>query len=837
MKGLQILNRIFGKGHFLILLVNRQLQLHLLIGIVISTLLCSCNVNRFLKEDELLLKGNDIKFQDAKHIENHRTLKYELSTLYKQKPNTRFFFFPREWFWFATRDANDTTALDRFQQKVIAEPPAIYDEKLTENTAKDMQYYLQYKGYYKAHVFAESNVKGKKNYVTYYVSAKQRHSIDSVFYESTDTTINRLVQGIKAQSLLKKGNGLDLAVYEQEKERITKYLRNNGYAYFYANYFKTPLTLDTFQQAGKANLYLTIEPPFGEASHTAYFVGEIEIYPSYDPVKATELLRDTLINGYVFRVDDAGFDVKPQVILDAVYLTPGSVYSQDLFDKTNRQLSALGVFRFVRIRQEIDSLRPRQINFRIELTPNSKMEFGADFEINYTNRSTSSGTGNLLGFTINPSLRNRNLLGGAELLVTNLSAGVEVNPNFNDARFWNTVDLRLQTDFYFPKFLDYFNFWKGLHDIPLSKKKRLISSDFYQALRESSSTKLSASYNYISVLGWYRYDLVNATYGYDLQRSNTSRFFINHIGIDYLRPVTLPKFEELLSFNTFLKQSFGEQFFVSLLFRDLNFVFSNRQNRYGESQYGSIELEMAGAEIWAVNALYNEFALSPTIFKLGQSNFSQYIKLELDGRYYRQFNSRQSFALRANIGIARPFGYTTDVPYIKQFYAGGPNSIRAWAPRGLGPGGYSDPLSFDPSNNLRLYQTGDLKMEINAEYRFDVFWRLKGAFFLDAGNIWTLTRDTQRVGSQFLLARRTYPGCETGTCYNDAFYRQIAVGGGFGLRIDFTYFIFRTDMGVKLRNSFPRVQGDRVPESSYWSDFKGWGLRDVTFNLGFGYPF
>ena len=148
-----------------------------------------------------------------------------------------------------------------------------------------------------------------------------------------------------------------------------------------------------------------------------------------------------------------------------------------------------------------------------------------------------------------------------------------------------------------------------------------------------------------------------------------------------------------------------------------------------------------------------------------------------DGRYFRQFNQKKNFAFRLNIGFAIPFGFSKDVPYVKQFYVGGPNSIRGWAARGLGPGGYKDPLTTSNRNRLLFYQTGDFKMEASAEYRFDLFWRLKGAFFLDAGNIWTLQNDPSRCGSQFVFTSKEET-CGNTTYTLDPFYKQIALGSG-----------------------------------------------------------
>jgi len=818
--------------------------LHKLIVLVVAAMvLASCNTTKFLGVDEFLLEKNEIKFEGKEKVDNKRKLKYELSTLYKQKKNSNFFFIPREYFYFKNQQPEDTSKFDRWVRRVIAEPPAIYDQELTQATAEAMQYYLQYKGYFNANVYPDEYIKGKKAYVTYYVKPKERFTIDSIFFQSEDPNIERILRQTKARSLLKPGEGLDGNLYEREKERITQQLRNSGYADFLPNYFAT-LEADTTVQSKKANVYLEILPPSEDSLHQVYYVGDVRVFTQYDP-SSTADLRDTVIQDIHFRTPDTAFSVKPQVIIDQIYLQPGELFRQENYEKTNRSLSALGVFRFVRIKQEQDSVFPNRLNFRIELTDNSRIEVGVDFELNYTNRSTSSASGNLIGLSISPSMRHRNIFGGAEQLLGNLSAGLEVNPSFRDDRFWNTVDLQASTDLYLPKFADYLGIWKGISKIGQDREKAQRGQDFYTQLQEKATTRLSVSYNYLRLLDFYRYNLFNANYGFELKRSGTRRYNINHVGIDYLQPFSEPAFREIQRSNPFLDNSFGQQLFVSLLFRDFDFIYNGRPNEYGESVYFSGRLEMAGAEIYAGNAIYNAFALKSDTLRLGQTDFSQYAKMELDFRYYKQFNQKHSLATRFALGIARPFGYTDDVPYVKQFYVGGPSSIRAWPARGLGPGGYLDTLTFKPedlsiraSNRLLFYQTGDLKLEFNLEYRFNIFWRFKGALFLDGGNIWTITEDPSRCGSQFRWSAPANRACESGQSFRDPFYKQIALGTGLGFRFDFTYFIFRLDLGVRLRNPIPLPGPDeRISESDYWTDFSQYQLRDINFNIGLGYPF
>lgn len=821
-----------------------QIAKYIFTGISLILILSSCNTSKFLNNDEFLLKGNKIKFIGDQKIKNKRKLNYDLSTLYKQKPNGKVLFnlfFPREWFYFANQEPGDTSKFQEWQKRVLSEPPAIYDQQLTQATVESMTYYMQYQGFYDVEVNAEPLVKDQSIYMTYYVDPNIRYTVDTAFFSSPDPKVDSILKRIKPQSALGKGQVLNGNNFEKEKERITTHLRNNGYAFF-APYHFAPIEADTGSNKTSPNVHVKILTPFGEEGHQLYTVGDVTIYADYKLTVPEDSLFNTTINGYLFRSPNREMDIKPSVILNAIHLKKGDLYNQSNYDKTYRKLSSLGTFKFIRIKQEPDSLLPNQLNMRIELHSNLKMEFGADFDINYTNQSSASSTTNLIGFSVSPNLRNRNLLGGAELLVTNLSAGAEINPNLSDTTgFLNTIDLRLQTDLYLPKFLDYLGIWKKLNKIPISKNKRLIPNEFLGDLRDNAATRISASYNYLDILNWYRYNLFNASYGYDLQRSNNQRYIINHIGIDYLNPKEDAAFKRLLEFNPFLERSFGEQLFVSLLFRDFNYLYNSRPNKYGVSHYLGVNVEMAGAEFWLGNSIYNAFALRTEQLKIGNIDFSQYLRMEIDLRYYKQYTPKQSLAARINVGVARPFGFTTDVPYVKQFYVGGPNSIRAWAPRGLGPGGYLDSLSLDQSNNTRLYQTGDLKIEFNAEYRFEIFWRLKGAIFLDGGNVWTLSHDESRCGSQFLFADRTFNDCtEDANPLNAAFYKQLALGSGFGLRLDLTYFVFRFDIGVKLRYPYLEAPplGVEKRRNGYWENFsEDWGIYRMNFNLGLGYPF
>lgn len=339
---------------------------------------------------------------------------------------------------------------------------------------------------------------------------------------------------------------------------------------------------------------------------------------------------------------------------------------------------------------------------------------------------------------------------------------------------------------------------------------------------------------------------LNAGFGYDFRPSNRHRYIINHFGIDYLSPKTTFKFDSLiLNQNENLRRSFDKQLFTSFLLRDFNYTYTGAPNLFGQSHSFIAKVELSGLEVCLANLIYNGLAAPENrdTFDLVAGTdiiqFSQYGRLEFDYRHYRKLPKGQVFVFRAAIGLAVPFGYSSIVPYVKQFPAGGPESVRAWNAREIGPGGYLDSLTQqDGVNPTLFYQTGEFKLDLNAEFRFPIFTlfgiKYEGALFLDAGNVWTTYPDSTRRFSQ-LRWTPTYD--ENNQKISDNLFKYIAVGTGFGLRLDFAYFIFRLDVGLKLRNPYPQIDALGNVKDIFWrSPFqKGW--QDLNLNIGLNYPF
>ncbi len=815
--------------------------------LAVAVLLTSCNVTKYLSEEQELLTDQRIEIRKGSKLDNRAEVKYELSVLTQQKPNGNFLFlFPREYFYLANSKVRDTTRIDRFLRNTIGQTPTYYSDSLSRRSAALMEDFLRYRGYFNATAYHEPDRhRNNKVSLIYHVDPGSRFLIDSVQYGSPEPEIDSIMQVLKENSPLQPGSPLDLNAFDEEKARISRYLRNEGYAYFSTNYFDK-LEIDTSMQGGYANIYLTILPPQQDDAYRKYRIGKITVLTDYSPAREANGVAyagDTVVNGIRFLSPTPRFRMRPELLAENIFLTSDSLYSREEYEKTNLSLGGLGIYRFVRINQIIDPTDPEVLNYEIQLSPDKQMSIGADFDLNYTNRSqlldSSALSNNLIGVSVSPNFRNRNVFGGAELLSVALRAGVEVNPSpDSSAQFFNTIDLAAEATLNLPRFKDF-----GFYG--LANRMHLLSDNFYQQLRERASTRYSVAYEYLLIRTFYAYTTANARLGYDFRRSATTSYRINHTALDILNFTIEPQFERILENNQRLRRSISDQYFFSAFFRNIEYIRVGRPDRLGRSITFNGQFELTGGEVFVARQFISN--LNP------RNNYAQYALAVADLRYYKQHSPLRSFATRLLVGVARPLVADQEVPYVKQFFSGGANSMRAWAPRGLGPGGYVDSLSIDAggtfNNNLRLYQTGDLQLELNLEYRFNLFSFVRGALFTDIGNVWTVEEDPDRPGSQFLLkgqVRQVAQNEGVVSYYHQPFFRQLAVAGGTGLRIDLSYFVFRLDAAIPLRYNYPqRGNGDPIsprepvsyPESAYWRSFRSFSFGDITFQLGLGYPF
>lgn len=794
----------------------------LFLGLFIS----ACNVTKPLNESKapLLLKNNlELKTEKPLPLDQKTPLLYELSSLYRQTPNERSllaFRTPvRMWWYFRHHDSDKK--FSRWVMKKIAEPPALFDEELAIRTSNNLQNYMRQRGYF--HAVSHYKVdfsqrrfffglfnKPPKSYtaatVSYTLSLGPIHQLGNVRFASRDSNIQHILDQTAGGTLLKKGAPLDGRSFEAEKLRITSEMKNRGYAFFIPNFVE----FNGDSTGAVADVTVEVLRQNDSSLHKTYTLGNVAVFSDLVP-DLTSIRKDTTIQGIYFATSDPEFEVKPGRLMNAIRIRPGNLYRQADFDETVHQLNSLGIFRFVTVRPLQDSIQPEKINVAISFKLNNRFAWGGDLEMNSSTNSGSTLSGRLLGVSGSLSATNRNLFHGAENVQTNLAYSLEFDLAPERNRLIFSQEFRITNELRFPRYFDYFGFWRRLN------RFNLISDRFYERLRNDGQTHLTLNFSYLDLRGFYVYNLLHSAFGYDVRSGADHHFSFDNIGIDVLRPQLQPSFQNIFGQNEFLKRSFGNQLFTGFLLRSFTYTFADKPNAFGERWFFRLNTEISGLEEFAVNRLWS-IPFGKQTWRIADLDFSKYLRLDLTGSYTREFSRNLTAAVRVNLGAAGSYGDTADVPYVKQFFVGGPSSIRAWRIRELGPGGYYE---RDSTGEYRepaqpYYQAGDFRFEFSGELRFPLFWWVKGAVFLDGGNIWTFKPDPNRPGSAI--------GWES--------YKNFALGTGFGLRFDFDYFVFRFDWGLKLRRPY------RVGDEGYWVDWSGAKWREISnFNLAVGYPF
>ncbi len=781
----------------------------LLIGLFLFS---SCSTVRYLKEDEKFLKKNKVYLKHAQRIHNKKKLKYDLSTVYAQRPN-RNFIVTRRWYHYHIAAKSDTTKFNKWVLKKLSETPAIYDTTLTQKTLANMKALMAQKGFFDAEItYKTNNFWPNKTIVKYYITPNQITTIDSAFLVCPDTNIYQILMSHNQDSHIKPNVPLSLETYNQEVSRIVRLLRNRGYAKFSPAHI-APIQVDT---TGKKNIAkLEIYLYRDSLLHPVYRIGDIKVFHKFKSLQQLKTEKDTLIYGFTFSPNL--LDIKPKAITRKITIEANKLYNIDLIEDTQKLLSKLNYFRSINISQQVSPKDSSKMDIKLFLSPKKKMSMGYLVDFNNSNVDNAGQRGSFLGIGGNINFAHRNIFHGSELLRLNLDAGLDI-ALAGKSRI-NSSNVSFTGDLFFPKYINtipFINIGKWLNNRQLD--------EYSKDVRKFASSQISTNFSFINIPNWYKYKLLKSNIGINYYGKKGSQMNVNNIGIEYFFPQPDTAFNNLIENFIYLQRSFRKQLFTGFLFKNITYNSDVRVDSKGLAFNWGGSFDVSGLEILAINQAYNGIFNKREVFRLGrnpdqQTEYAKFLKLALHSTIKRNVTTNQTIGAKFTIGAAIPLSDTRNVPYVSQFYAGGPNSLRAWSIRELGPGGFQDSIASHPDYNRPYYQSGDLKLEMMSEWRFDIYWIFKGAFFLDAGNVWTLRKDLERPNSEI----------------TKDFYKQIAVGTGFGLRMDLTFFILRFDLGLKMRNPYPNE------EDYYWINYGG-GFRkvssnDFNYNIQVGYPF
>jgi outer membrane protein insertion porin family len=774
----------------------------------------ACNVEQFLQKDQHIVRRNTIELKNVKGNRTRTTLKTELATLYKQRDLPDLFAGKKSksgaWNWFKSQRVDSTTSRIRkgFHNN-LSRTPAFFDEKATAATVKNIKQYLQNSGYLHPTVNSEKNFHGKERGmadVSYLVDPGQLFVIDTTEFICSDTAIQNLINDLAEKTLLDRGAPLDARLYERERQRITEALNNLGYARFTLNYI-APLSADTSNLKLDAknnrlvNIKLMIQTPNDPLAFKKFTIGEVVVYPKFDVNRGETIAFDSIIdNKIVFTYEKGDIGLRAGPLSKAIPLQPTKPYRKENTDRTLRQLNNLGIYRFVNIKPMIEECDSNSVNYKIYLTPNRMMSFEGGVEINYANiATTQNGKLGRVGIAGDIGFSHRNVFGGAERFNSTLSLGLDYGLEKAQNAF--STDIRFQNTLTTPKFVNFTRSWWLLNRL------RLVNNNFYTDMIDNANSEINIGYNYRNLLPLQLYQLqqFNLNFRNVLKRKNgKERYIFNQSGVE----LQLSETDRVLDSNPRFLKSLQNQLLTGLAFRSLTYENSGSPNDFGEQFQYTFSIEQSGSELWLGEQAFNgsrPYQISSSLA------FSKFWRGEFDLRYTRQLLAKRAFAARFSVGLASAFDGAY-VPYSRQFSVGGPNSIRGWLAQDIGQGGYID----KKSTTIIPFQAGDVKIELNSEYRFPLVWRIESAVFFDAGNIWNLKAD---------------PNVPNGNI-DKFWFDQIAISSGIGLRLDVTYALIRLDFGLRLRNPYKdEFNNNWIPVNNYFSN------GNINPNFALGFPF
>ncbi len=771
----------------------------------------SCNITKFLNEDEIIVDELRIQITGDLYGTNSAELKQELSKFYELEENKNW----RSYNYYKYKDLEDPPLIRRWLKNKYTQAPSLVDSFLIEETANNMVNYLRNKkGYYQAEVNYELDIHSKRNSskVIFNVETGPRYRINSIQHLSRDTALVDMINTVASQRLLNSGDPVEALTFDLEKQRIVNAFQQSGYADF--NLINVDVQGDSTDLTNAWDIFFVITPPPNKETHTQFKIGDINVYTDYHRDQDVSNLTVEKRRGKNYKRESESFIVKPSIIDRKLFLNKYDAYNSDLYYKTINSLFSLGTYKFAKLNPRINPQDSTLIDYDIFLTPHQH-KWSVDLGIESFFSNIALLNRNLVGIATSVGVEDKNVFGGSEDYKAGLEFGVEfdvANAEITtlSAAFSNTIEM--------PVITKPFNILEPLHDIGV------VSDNAYSVLQEGGKSNLRLNFSFLENLDIYRVTSVEASYGFESVLNSRNRIAFNQIGLDYSIYQIRPRFDTtVLQNNTLLQRSFQNTLFTGILFKDLTYFYQSERGTNRSNFAAITKLELSGLEVFAANSIANAFTGNSNEWTIGGVDFERLAKLDVDLRWFQRKRPRSQFAARIKMGLAVPLNSNNPVSFIKQYFVGGPSSLRAWRPMHVGAGSFlNDGESFfNPPNDAIFFQRGDLLFEGSLEYRLDLFWLLEGALFVDAGNVWTIREDINRPGAKI----------------NTNFLSELAIGYGWGLRFDFTYFLIRFDFGLKLKypSTILSDGSTSLVQPNIWTSPRGQNLGN--FNIAVNYPF
>lgn len=743
----------------------RHISYTVMFVVLLTVFVSGCSSSKYIPQNEYLLESVEIK-SDSKLLNAS-----SLEPYIRQKANSKWFSLFKIPLGAYTLSGKDTTKWISRTLKNMGEKPVIFDSVQSRLTVEDLRGAMRNQGFMHATVDFDAKVRGNKLKAVYTLRPGMPYVINSIVYDIQDTLVGRVLANYKERQLtlghsknvgLSAGSRFTVEALEAERKRITDILLDSGFYKFHKDFII--YTADS--AANENDISLTLHLLKYRANNNAPIV----LHPRY------------IIRNVNYRSGSgASLHLRRNVLENATAVKPKHFYSQSDLQSTYRNLGRMPAVRYTDVQfLEVPDTTLLDCDIKLSTSRPSTISFQPE----------GTNTAGDLGAAVSLTYQNRNIFRGSELFSVQLRAAFEAISGLEGYRDEDFEEYGVEAKLQFPRFIS--PFW--------SRKLRRNST---------AASEMSVSWNLqnrpefhrrVFSLAWrYRWASSDGRINYRLDVPDLSYVYMPWISEtfkhDYLDSVS--------NRNAILRYNYEDLFIMRVGF---NMTYNNDNNafRFNAETSGNVLNTFASAL-----GFHKNVSGQHTLFNIA---YAQYLKFDFDYTHIVRFDSRNILALHTDFGLAYPYGNSNILPFEKRYFAGGANSVRGWAVRELGPGtfrGTDGRIDF-------INQTGDLKIDINAEYRSFLFWKFDGAVFVDAGNIWTLRNYPDQPGGQFKF---------------DKFLKQFAVAYGLGLRLNFSYFILRLDMGMKAIN--PAYTNQREHYAVFHPDFG----RDFTFHFAVGLPF
>lgn len=749
-------------------------------------LLTGCSNTRFLAEDQLLYTGRQkVHIKEATKGTNTPEVGMLVKSLTDAKVNNALFgrrVLPPIGLWVHNYwKVEEDKKFGHWIHSRLASPPSLITELNPELLAQKIESDLFDLGYFQASAWSvidTSSRNSKKARVSYFVDLRTPYSYQNIEVATDHGSMDTLMSQIPLEKQIKPGDQFNLEKLREGRDGLARLIQNNGHLYFTPDFIA--LDMDTTIGMHKVDLLVRERNNLPPEVLARYKIDQVLLHISRPSDSASTIADTTHFKD--LSIVSTGEYIKPGILATAVFFKKGEYYSYDAFENTTTRLNGLGIFSYVRISYITsgeDSLT-RLIDVKIDLVLAENIS--TEFEANVVTKSTG-----FTGPAISAGVAHVNAFRGAAKINLGVNGGIEWQwgQKKEDQLGTFSYDLGLSSSLTFPRLI-----------LPEKRKK-----DLSRLLQQTSINldvnllNRTAYYNMFSAKTFLNYKWANSS---EIQHS-FSPVYINSV---FLLAST-PAFDSVVNENIYIKKSFEEQFIVGMKY---DFTYDNTFKPRTHNIYFQGGVSTSGNLLDLIHGIANDPIDRPYTFF--NNVYAQYIKLTSDFRYYiNRFNKTMVFRVYAGVGV--PYLNSTVLPYVEQFFSGGAYSVRGFTARTLGPG------SFYEANSSYIDQSGDIKLEGNLEYRFGISKVVKGALFIDAGNIWLMNEDENRPGAKFEV---------------DGFYRQLAVGSGIGLRFDFNFFVVRADLGFPVRTPY-------LIDDKHWQIASGKAFSSGLFYLAIGYPF